>query len=483
MSIPKTGQPHQQILAQLEDMRNADIKWKDGRVWSLVYYVDEEHLALINQAFKLYFSENMLNPLAWESLRRMEMEIKAMAIDLLNGDKETVGVITSGGTESIFQAVYTYREWARKNKPQARKPEIVVPVSIHPAFEKAAYILGLKIKKIPTGEDLKAQAELMQKAITSNTILIAASAPSYPNGVLDPIEALAKIAKQHNLPFHVDACVGGYMLPWVERLGRSIPKCDFRVDGVTSISADLHKFGYAAKGCSTLLYRSMDYMKHQFFIATDFPGGIYASATFQGSRSGGPIAAAWAAMNALGQDGYLRIAKEILDGVEQLKKEIGAIPELSILGEPCMNIISFTSKSNRPDIFVIADYLEERGWLVDRQQFPNSIHLTVMRHHIKAIDTYMDDLRNAIQFAKDNPNATSKGNAALYGLMARIPFRGMVKTNVRKLFEEMYANPASSYSSTEEGEISSANPADNGPAWAGSLNRILIGLGRLFGKK
>ena len=485
ITIPETGKSHQDILSQLEAMRHSDVQWKDGRVWSLVYYIDEEHLALMNQAYKLYLSENMLNPLAWKSLRRMENEIKLMAIDLLNGDNETVGVITSGGTESIFQSVYTYREWACKHKPQARKPEIVVPVSIHPAFEKAAHILGLKIIKLPTGDDLKAQPELIEKAITSNTIFLAASAPSYANGVLDPIEEIAEIAQKHKLPFHVDACVGGYMLPWVERSGHDVPAWDFRVPGVTSISADLHKFGYTAKGCSTLLYRSMDYMKYQFFIATDFPGGIYASATFQGSRSGGPIAAAWAALNSLGQDGYLRIAKEIMEGTTRLKAEIEAIPELLVLGEPVMNLISYTTQSSKPDIFVIADFMEEKGWMMDRQQFPNSIHLTIMRHHMPVIDQYIQDLKDAIQYAKDHPKATAKGNAAMYGLMARIPFRGMVKTNVRKLFEEMYSNPASQYTSSDDGEVemTSTNPSDSTPSWAGILNRILIRLSRLFGGK
>jgi glutamate/tyrosine decarboxylase-like PLP-dependent enzyme len=484
-TLPEIGKPHEEILARLQEMRHSDVKWKEGRVWSLVYYVDEEHLDLINKAYKLYLSENMLNPYAWDSLRHMEKEIKSMAIDLLNGDNETVGVITSGGTESIFQAVYTYREWARQKKRQVRQPEMVVPVSIHPAFEKAAYILGIKIKKLPVGDDLRAQPELIRKAITSNTIMLAASAPSYPNGVLDPIQEISEIAMEHGLPFHVDACVGGYMLPWVERLGKSIPAWDFRVKGVTSMSADLHKFGYAAKGCSTLLYRSMDYMKHQFFIATDFPGGIYASATFQGSRSGGPIAAAWAAMNALGQDGYLRIAEKIMDATEQLKERIGAIPELRVLADPVMNIISFSTTSSKLDIYVIADFMEEKGWMVDRQQFPNSVHLTVMHHHIPAIDQYIQDLKEAVQYAKDHPKATAKGNAALYGLMSRIPFRGMVKNNVRKLFEEMYSNPAGKYKSTdeEEGEVASANPSDSSPAWAGPLNRILFAFGRFFGKK
>jgi len=483
LSIPEKGSSPENILTQLEQMRASDIKWKEGRVWSLVYYVDEEHLALLNKAFKLYFSENMLNPYAWDSLRKMEKDIMSMAVDLFNGDERTVGVITSGGTESIFQSVYTYREWARKIKPQAKQPEIVVPISIHPAFEKAAYILGLKIKKIPYGDDLRAQPELMRKAITRNTIMLAASAPAYPHGVMDPIEDIAAIAREYKIPFHVDGCIGGYMLPWVKRLGYPVPAWDFRVEGVTSISADLHKFGYAAKGCSTLLYRSMDYMKHQFFIATEFPGGIYASATFQGSRSGGPIAAAWAALNVLGQEGYLKIAREIMDGVEELKQKIGQIPELKILGDPCMNIISFTTQKGKPDIYVIADHLEEKGWLVDRQQFPNSIHLTVMRHHLKAIDTYIEDLNEGIQYAKENPGATAKGNAALYGLMARIPFRGMVKSNVRKLFEEMYANPQGASTGSQNGQDISSSPAESGPAWAGPLNRVLIGLGRIFGKK
>ncbi len=482
--IPTEGKPSAQILSELENMRSTDIKWKEGRVWSLVYYVNEEHLALINQAYNLYFSENMLNPLAWDSLRGMETEIKSMALDLLNGDDETVGVITSGGTESIFQAVYTYREWARKNKSQIKAPEMVVPVSIHPAFEKAAHILGIKIIKLPTGEDLRAQPNAFRKAINKNTIFLAASAPSYPNGVMDPIEEIAQIAKEYRLPFHVDACIGGYMLPWVEKLGRPVPVWDFRIPEVTSISADLHKFGYAAKGCSTLLYRSMDYMKYQFFIATDFPGGIYANATFQGSRSGGPIAAAWAALNALGKEGYLKIAREVMDTADKIKEEINKIPELKILGKPCMNIISYTSVESKPDIFVIADYLEEKGWLVDRQQFPNSIHLTIMKHHLPVIDDYINDLKGAIKFAKDNPGATSKGNAALYGLMARIPFRGMVKSNVRKLFEEMYSNPNSKgNTTTKDKEDKSYSPADNGPAWAGQLNKFLIGINRIFGKK
>lgn len=474
-NIPKTGMDPDQLLEELKERRKGDTKWKDGRVWSLVYYIDDDHLDLLYKAYQIYFSENMLNPYAFKSLKEVEKEVLGMAMNLLNGTEETVGVITSGGTESIFQAVYTYREWARKNRPGIKQPEIVIPVSLHPAFEKAAYLLNIKVKTIPVGPDLAAQPELMRKAITKNTIFLAASAPSYANGILDPIETIANIAQEHKLPFHVDACVGGYMLPWLEKLGYELPLWDFRVKGVTSISADLHKLGYAAKGCSTLLYSSMKYMKYQFYIATEFPGGIYASANFQGSRTGGPIAAAWAALRSLGEEGYLNVAKKVMGAVEQLKTEINAIPETEILSKPCMNLISYSTINNKPDIFVIADFMEERGWLMDRQQFPNSIHLTVMHHHIPIIPNYIQDLKEAIQYAKAHPEATSKGNAALYGLMARIPFRGMVKNNVRKLFEEMYANPASNYTpvNEEDGEQNMPSPGDAGPAWAGMLNRFL----------
>ncbi|MEL7121418.1 MAG: aspartate aminotransferase family protein [Bacteroidota bacterium] len=471
LQIPEFGIPAEDLLNELDQRSTKDIKWKDGRVFSLVYYLDEDHLALLNKAYQRFFSENMLNPYAFDSLRTMEKEILSMAINLLNGNEQTVGVMTSGGTESIFQAVYTYREWARKHKKHIQQPEMVVPLSIHPAFEKAAHLLNIKMHKIPAKSDYTVDVEAMRKAINKNTIFLAASAPVYPHGVMDPIEEVAALAKEFKLPMHVDACIGGYMLPWVEKLAYPVPNWDFRVDGVTSISADLHKFGYAAKGASTLLYSSMNYMKYQFFIATEWPGGIYASSSLLGSRSGGPISAAWVALKSLGQEGYLRIAKELMEGVEYFKRELEAIPEISILGKPTMNIISYMTKGNKPDIFVIADQLEEKGWLVDRQQFPNSIHLTVMRQHLQAMDLYLSDLKEAIEFAKNNPGAQSKGNAALYGLMARIPFRGMVKSNVRKLFEEMYGNPTAQLEQEEEEHSNS--PSDSAPFWAGPLNRVL----------
>lgn len=479
ISIPAKGRDKDTILDELSKLHLKDPPWKEGRAWSMIYYVDEAHQNLLTAAYSSFFSENYLNPFAFQSLQKMELEVIQMTANLLHGDEQVTGTMTSGGTESIFLAVYTYRERARHLYPQISQPEIVASSSIHPAFEKAAHILNLKVKKAPIDANMQAQPREMAKLISSNTILIAASAPSYPHGALDPIESIAKLALEKKIPFHVDACIGGFMLPWVEKLGYPVAPFDFRVPGVTSISADAHKFAYGAKGASVLLYRSMQYLRHQFYIATDWPGGIYASPTLLGSRPGGAIAATWAAMQALGQDGYLQIAREIMEACAALKKALAEIPEITILGNPAMNIIVFTTQNNQPDIFVVADQMEQKGWMPDRQHLPNSIHLTVMRQNIPVIGNYIEDLKASLHFAKNNPGESSKGNAALYGLMARIPFRGMVAQNVRKLFEDLYDFSKSATSKEAESSASIPDP----PRWMGQLNRYLLWWGRFWRTK
>lgn len=475
ITIPAQGRDKDTILNELSKLHLKDIPWKEGRAWSMVYYVDEDHQDLLEQAYSSFFSENYLNPFAFQSLKKMELEVIQMTISLLHGDEQVTGTMTSGGTESIFLAVYTYRERARKLFPHIKAPEIVASTSIHPAFEKAAHLLNIKVKKAAIDQNMRAQPAELAKLISPNTILIAASAPSYPHGVLDPIAEIAALALAKKLPFHVDCCIGGFMLPWVEKLGYPVAPFDFRVPGVTSISADAHKFGYGAKGASVLLYRSMNYLKHQFYVVTDWPGGIYASPTLLGSRPGGAIAATWSAMQALGQEGYLKIAKEIMQATEELKMALVEIPEIIILGDPAMNIIAFSTINNQPDIFVIADQLEQKGWMLDRQQLPNSIHLTVMRHNIPVVNQYIVDLKASIDFAQKNPAAVAKGNAALYGLMARIPFRGMVETNVRHIFEELYDFSKSTSVVEDEKPVTLPNP----PWWMGKLNRLLATLARL----
>ncbi|MBZ5856815.1 pyridoxal phosphate-dependent decarboxylase family protein [Flavihumibacter profundi] len=470
VSIPSEGESPDNILQQIRMMKQEDVAWKEGRVWSLVYYANEEHDNLLKAASSELFSANYLNPLAFKSLHRMEQEVVHMTARMLHGDENTVGVMTTGGTESILLAMFCHRQRARELHPHITRPEVVAPVTIHPAFDKAAILFGLHIRKAPVDENRSAIPGAMEQLINENTILIAVSAPSYPNGVLDPVETVAGIGKRHHLPVHVDACVGGFMLPWVEKLGHAVPPWDFRVSGVCSVSADVHKFGYGAKGASVLLYKNMDYLRHQFVVTTDFPGGIYISPTLLGTRAGGPIAAAWAGMKHLGETGYLSIAKKMMEGAQKLRAGLAAMPGINIVGNPCMNIISYTTRNNDPDIFVIADQLEAKGWMIDRQQFPNCIHLTVLPTNVDVIDQYLSDLKAALAFATEHPGATAKGNAAIYGLMARIPFRGMVEKSVKKIMEDMYKGDGTKELDAKE---KSGNAITKSPAWLGMLNRLL----------
>lgn len=469
-TLPYKGESPEQLLDKIRSMQKDDADWKGGRVWSLVYYADEEHDNLLKSAASELFSANYLNPLAFKSLHTMEQEVVHMTLEMLQAKEGGVGVMTSGGTESILAAMFCYRQRARKTMPHAKRYEVVAPSTIHPAFDKAAEMFGLQLLKAPVDANRRGLPEEMEQLISENTILVLASAPSYPNGVLDPVEAIAEVAVRHKLPLHVDACIGGFMLPWVEQLGQQIPIWDFRVDGVTSISADVHKFGFGAKGASVLMYRNMELMHHQFFVSTDFPGGIYISPTLMGTRPGGPIAAAWAGMRHLGRDGYMAMAGKLMDGARKLRTGLSAIPGIAIVGDPCMNILSYTTLGNRPDIFVVADRLEEKGWVMDRQQFPDCIHLTVLPTNLPFIDAYLGDLREAVAYATEHKELTSKGNAAVYGMMSRIPFRGLVENSVRKIMEEMFGETL-----PEEKEVVTENKgaiADN-PKWMGAVSRFL----------
>ncbi len=321
------------MLARLRDFGSGDANYRDGRTWSLVYYLGEEHTAFLKEAYGLYFSENALNPMAFKSLKRMETEIVQMTGRLLNGDDQVVGTMTSGGTETCLLPVVAYRDRARAARRLPFKPEMIAPGSIHVAWEKAAHYFGVKMVHAPLDENFCVDVEAVERLINRNTILLVASAPCYPHGTVDPIPALGELALRHNLPLHVDSCLGGFLLPFVERLGYPVTPFDFRVPGVTSIGADLHKYGFSAKGASVLLYRRMEYLQHQFFVYSDSPIGIFASPAMLGTRPGGAIAAAWAALNAIGLDGYLEISRTIMDTTKRLKQGIEAINGLTVLGQ------------------------------------------------------------------------------------------------------------------------------------------------------
>ncbi|MDP3274705.1 MAG: aminotransferase class V-fold PLP-dependent enzyme [Deltaproteobacteria bacterium] len=451
-AIPTTGEDHGEILASMKSMRGQDADWKHGRTWSLVYFAGDAHHQLLQDSHNMFFAENALNPMAFKSIKRMEAEVIAMSASMLHGPDDACGTMTTGGTESILMAVKAARNRARARGPKTQRPEIVAPSTAHPALIKAAHYFGLHVRKIPVGPDYRADVRAMRKAMNKNTVLLFASAPQYPHGVIDPIDELGRLALEWGVPFHVDACIGGFVLPWIEKLGHALPTFDFRVPGVTSMSADLHKYGFAVKGASVVIYRDMSYLEHQFFVETDFPGGVYASPTMTGTRGGGPIAAAWAALHAVGEDGFMEHTRIAMDAAQRLQQGIVAIPELQLVGKPDATLVAWCARDRAVDIYAVADRLEDAGWSVDRQHRPACIHHTVTSNHATVVDEYLADLRDAVAFVKSHPEVSARGNAAMYGMMAKIPFRGMVKQGVVQVLRGMYGPDAATFDPTKVGQ-------------------------------
>jgi len=422
--FPREGQPKEAILRAMAEARDRDVRWREGKAFSMVYFAGDEILDLLKEAYGMFFSENGLNPTAFPSLRKFETEVIGMTASLLGGDAGVCGNMTAGGTDSILAAVKTARDWARAQKPTIVAPEMALPITAHPAFDKAGHYFGVKAVHVPVRADSRADVTAIRDAINERTILIVGSAPSYPHGVVDPIPELGQVALERGLLCHVDACVGGFVLPFARRLGYPTPPFDFSVPGVTSISADLHKYGYAAKGASVILYRNAELRRHQFFVATCWPGGIYASPALAGTRPGGAIAAAWAVMNFLGEEGYLRITDTMMRTATKLRDGINAIPGVRVLSDPDMCVMAIGS--DRLDVYEVADELQLRGWHLDRQQFPPSLHLTVTYAHAATADAFLADLAAAVSQVR-RPNlrrwASHAGTKAVCGLTRILPER------------------------------------------------------------
>ncbi|MDH3260668.1 MAG: aspartate aminotransferase family protein [Acidimicrobiia bacterium] len=434
--IPDTGIAPADILEHMRDMRANDADWHSGQTWSLVYHAGDEHAAFLKEAHGTFFSENALNPIAFPSLRRFETEVVRMTATMLNGDNNVAGTMTSGGSESILMAVKTYRDQARQLHPEIRRPEMVLPVTAHAAFLKAGHYFGVEPVLVRLADDLRVDVSAMRAEVGPNTILLVGSAPNYPHGIIDPIEEIGAIAHRNDLGFHVDACLGGFLLPWVEQLGHPIPPFDFRVPGVTSMSADVHKYGFAAKGASTILYRDVSLRRYQFHVSTGWPGGIYASPSMAGTRPGGTIAAAWAALKRIGRDGYLEMAQGIMETTARLLDGINRIPGLRILGKPPASVFAFAS--DEVDIYAVGDALDGRGWHMDRQIKPASLHLMITPVHAGLEDRFLDDLAAAVEEVRANPETSQGGQAALYGMMTTLPDQGLVDEIVLQMLDNLY---------------------------------------------
>lgn len=383
----------EEVLAALARKRARDARWQDGRTFGMVFDGGEEVRAIAEEAARMFLHENALNPIAFPSLGEIQSEVVSACADLFHGTPDAAGFMTSGGTESILMAVKAARERGRHER-NVTAPEIVLANSAHAAFHKGAYDFGLHVHSVPVRDDFRADVDAMAARVNDNTVLVVGSAPQYPQGVIDPIPDLAALAESVGASMHVDACMGGFVLPFMEMNGETLPPWDFRVPGVTSISADVHKLGYAPKGASVILHRNKTLRGYQTFVFDDWLGGFYASPNMQGSRPGLPMATAWAVMHRLGIDGYQRLTRVALDAARAIRRGIEEIPRLRIVGEPQAHVFAFTGVGI--DVFALGDALARRGWHLDRQKPPDSLHATVSAGNAPVVDEFLDDLRTCV---------------------------------------------------------------------------------------
>lgn len=420
--FPQQASTSDDLLKTIALKKQKDINWRKGRAFCLIYHPGDEREHTIKKVFDQYYADNALNPTATPSLVELETETVSMCADLLNGDEQVCGNVTSGGTESIILAVKTARDWAKAHKPGIKRPHVVIPDSVHPAFIKAFHFLDVDFSVAKTDSTYAVSMAEIEKAITPNTVLLVGSAPSYPYGIIDPIEKIAALAKSKNMLCHVDACVGGFILPFIKEIGYEVQPFGFDVDGVTSISADIHKYGYSPKGASVVLYRNRDLRRFQFSIYTKWAGGVYGSPTITGTRPGSNIAAAWAALRSIGRKGYAEMARDTMDVTIKMRDAIKQIPELELMGEPNMSIVAF--KSGKLDVYILADELNKKGWHFERQQLPPSLHFTVNYIHKEVINEFIADLNSAVADVREKRMA-QMGNklqsALVKGLSSVLP--------------------------------------------------------------
>jgi sphinganine-1-phosphate aldolase len=442
--LPKKGVDEEEILKELAHMSDEENKkWLGGQCSGTMYHGGMQHYDFLNKAFSMFSYVNMLQRDLCPSMTKFEAEVLAMVGKMLHGEEvgkvnpmdEEAGAVTSGGTESIFNAMFAYREWGREVKG-ITNPEVIAPTTIHPAHVKAAHYLGMKIVRVPVNADFEADVEAMRKQINSNTVALAGSAGTYPHGVVDPINKLSELALEYNLGLHVDGCLGGFILPWIEKLGYDVPVFDFRLPGVTSISCDTHKYGYSLKGTSTINFRNKDWRHYIYFAQDDWPGGIYCSPTNQGSRSGGLAAAMWAAMVSMGEEGYLNAARAIMDTSNRIREGIAKIPEMRIMGKSTF-LIALTSDVVDP--YLVNDYLYAKGWRMNGCQNPLGFHfcITLPQTQPGIAERFVRDLEQGVEFAKHPPYEVSK-TGFLYGMGGSQDGREMIRLGLSGYIDAGY---------------------------------------------
>lgn len=441
-ALPKEGIEKEKVLDIIQQMVNMESeRWQKGYVSGGIYHGQQEHIEFLNKVYSINSQSNPLHADIFPSNTKFESEVIAMVANMMGQGKTTdgseiVGSISSGGTESILLAMKTYRDRARAEK-NITAPEMILPDSAHVAFDKAAHYFGIKMVKIAVKDDFTVDTDAVRKAINKNTIVIIGSAPCFPHGVFDDIPTLSEIAFEHGIGFHTDSCLGGFVVPFAEKLGYKVPIIDFRLRGVTSMSADTHKYGYAAKGTSIVLYRGEQLRHYQYFTATEWPGGLYFSPTLAGSRPGGLSAACWAALLSIGEAGYMRASKAIIETATQVKQAIEQeIPELQILGNPLWIL---AIKSDSLNIYEVLDHMSHKGWSLNGLHKPACFHIAfTLRHTMPGVgERFVQDLKDSVAYVKANPGKED-GMAPIYGMAATLPFRGLVSDILKKYMDIIY---------------------------------------------
>lgn len=440
--LPTSGLSRNDIITTIDNnLRLGEYNWKKGKVSGTVYYTNPELIDLVTAIYGKTSYTNPLHPDVFPGLCKMEAEVVKMAADMFYGDEETCGTMTTGGTESILMACKAYRDYALEEKG-IKKPEMVLPTTAHSAFHKASLYFKIRIRyiaidPITTQVDVKA----MKRAINSNTVMLVGSAPNFPYGTLDDISAISELGLQYNIPVHVDSCLGGFLVAFMAEAGYPVPLCDFRLPGVTSISADTHKYGFTPKGSSIILYRNRKFLHHQYTVTTDWPGGVYGSPTINGSRAGGSIAVCWASMLHFGKQGYIRATREIIHTTKYIEKGLRDIKSLFIFGQPATSVIAIGSHVF--DIYRLLTSLRNSGWNLNILQFPSGLHLCVTHVHTQpgVADQFVSDIRNAVTEIMKTPQAPVEGKMAMYGVAQSVPDRSIVVGFTRCFLDSMYYIP------------------------------------------
>ena len=389
-------------------MGEDDARWRDLRTAVFVFHPGDDVLEVAKSAYAMYQSENGLGAgSAFPSLAKMEADVVSIGLSLLNAPDGACGDMTSGGSESIFLALKACRDQARAQGADTRGMHVLMPRSAYPAFDKAAAYLDLEVLRVPVGPDYRADVAAMAASASDRTLVLVGSAPCFPYGVIDPIEELGELANALDIWLHVDACVGGYFIPFAKMNGVALPAFDFGVPGVRSISADLHKYGYAAKGASTLFHRTAEQREFQTFSCDAWPVGTMRTATAAGTRPGGAIAAAWAVLHYLGEDGLRAKAQQVIRTRERLESAIDDIDALQVVGRPQLGLIAYTSRTT--DIYAVAAQLSRKGWFSPHLDDPPAIHLMLSPEHDRVMDQYIADVRAALRLAPTRDESSRSG--------------------------------------------------------------------------